>query len=109
MSISKHNAVSIAVTRKPVRTRDGAGGYTSTPAAISGSPFAGRKIRRKVRTDLTLIEAAPGDKQIEQIVLAFDAGVDIRVEDLCTIGGKTYKVTGVRSYTRSVQADVEMV
>jgi hypothetical protein len=104
MSISKRNAVSIAVTRA-TRTSDGAGGYTSTLPAISGSPFAGRKIRIKRPV---LIDASPGDVSIDLIVLVFDAGTDIRVDDICTIGSKAYRVTAVREYTRSVQADVEL-
>ena len=103
MSISKRNAVSITVTRV-TRTKDDAGGYTETTSAITGSPFSGRKIRIKKPV---LIDARPGDMQIDQIVLVFDAGVDIRINDICTVGGKSYKVTDFRPYTRSIQADVE--
>lgn len=107
MSISKKNAVSIAVTRKD-RTKDGAGGYTTTSSAITGSPFTGRKIRR-VNKQAILVDGRPGDIQIDQIILVFALGVDVRIGDVCTVGTKSYTVRSVREYSRSIQADVEMV
>jgi hypothetical protein len=105
MSITKKNAVTITVQRK-TRSSDGAGGYTVTRSAVTGSPFTGRLIRKQ---PLALAKASPGDLQVAELVLVFPAGPDIRVDDICTISGTEYVVQGVRSYTRSVQADVKSV
>lgn len=103
MGLTKKNLVSITVERK-TRTSDGAGGYTTSDKAITGSPFAGRKIR--IRKPV-LVDGIPSDVEVDTIVLAFNAGTDIKIEDICTVNSKCYIVRGVRNYTRSLQADVE--
>lgn len=108
MSITKKNAVSITVKSK-TRTKDSAGGYTYTSASISGSPFSGRIIRRSSGKTLVLNEAAPADLNIDKVVLVFPAGTAIKKNYICTVSGIDYTVVGVRTYSRSVQADVEAV
>jgi hypothetical protein len=102
MTISKRNTVSIIVKRK-TRTKDGVGGYTASFSEITGSPFAGRKIRSRKPV---LVEGVPGDVEVDQVVLVFDTGTDIQIEDVCTVKGKEFTVQAVREYTRSLQADV---
>jgi hypothetical protein len=104
---TKVNAVSVTVERK-TRTSDGAGGYTVELDAITGSPFSCRLIRRMFRSPV-LIEGRPADMAVDQIILVFPPDTDIRPNDVCTVSSASYTVTGVRSYLRSVQADVEMV
>jgi hypothetical protein len=104
----KVNAVSIAVTRVTGRVSDGAGGYTETESTVTGSPFAGRFIRRS-REDAFIIDNRQGDIAIDQAVLIFDPDSDIRINDKCTVGSTAYTVLRVRSYLRSVQADIEEV
>lgn len=103
MSIAKKNLVSIVVEQK-TRTSDGAGGFTVALAAITGSPFAGRKIRTRKPV---MIEGVPSDVMTEQIVLVFATGTSIKPEDVCTVDSKCFRVRAVRNYTRSIQADVE--
>ena len=104
----KVNAVDISVTRVTSRVSDGAGGYTETESTVTGSPFAGRFIRRS-REDASIIDSRQGDIAIDQVVLIFDPDTDIRINDKCTVGSTVYAVQRVRSYLRSVQADVEVV
>ena len=106
MTIPKVTEVSITVKRK-TRTSDGAGGYTTTEAEITGSPFTGRLVRPT--SNPALVQSAPGDMVVTPIVLVFAAGSDIHVNDICTVGTTTYTVQSTRSYTRSVQADVKAV
>jgi hypothetical protein len=56
-----------------------------------------------------MIAGQPGDLVTSQIVLVFAAGTDIRPEDLCTVAAVDYTVETVRSYNRSIQADVRAV
>jgi len=109
MSISKKNSISIIVERASVRTSDGAGGYTSTPIAISGSPFTGRKIRRKVNTNPTLIESRPGAAEISELVLVFPLTASLKEGDIATVGTRKYTIKTIRTYTRSIQADAEAI
>lgn len=105
----KVNAVSIAVTRVTGRVSDGAGGYTETESSVTGSPFAGRLIRKKNINSFGLVDAKQGDILTDRVVLAFIADSDIRTNDKCTVDGTVYIVQNVRSYLRSVQADAEAV
>ncbi|MCE5199799.1 hypothetical protein LLG39_12580 [bacterium] len=109
MSIVKPNQVSITVDRE-TRTKDGAGGYTTSSTPITGSPFVGRKIRRDFKGQPNNLQhATPGDMLVTEDVLVFPANSDIRIGDICTVGNVTYKVQYVRNYRRSVQADVKAV
>ncbi len=109
MSITKPNEISIAVTRLGARTSDGAGGYTGSAAAITGSPFSGRFIRKPTLRPEGIAAGTQGQVANDQIVLVFPAGSDIRTGDICTVDSVAYTVQIARSYRRSVQADVEAV
>jgi len=106
--MTKVNSVSIAVTR-PSRTSDGAGGFTINLVSISGSPFAGRKMRRTPENSRTPNADGAGNAVINEEVFVFPAGTVIREDDICTVGGVAYRVKSIRIYTRSVQADVKAV
>jgi hypothetical protein len=105
VSITKKNEISIAVTRK-VRAQSGAGGYTETTAAIVGSPFAGRRIIRKIPQ---VVDGVPGLVTIDTEIFVFPTAAGIRYGDICTVAGKTYQVRGIRMYSRNKQAEVEMI
>lgn len=109
MAITKPNQVSIAVVRVTDRTSDGAGGYNPTESAVTGSPFAGRLIRKAAIRTGAMIDAPQGRVALDEIVLAFPAGSDIRDGDVCTVDDVAYTVQVVRTYSRSVQADVVAV
>lgn len=104
--ITKPNHVSIVATRVTSRASDGAGGYVPTSSAIPGSPFAGRILRKAAIRTSGQIEARQGDISIDEVVLVFPAGSDIRAGDVCMVGDTSYTVQAPRSYKRSVQADV---
>jgi hypothetical protein len=104
MAIAKKNLVSITVKRK-TRTSNGGGGYTTNPTEITGSPFSGRKLRTRKPV---LIEDGPSNIEVDEIVLVFNAGTDIQIGDICTVGLKDFNVCSLREYTRSLQADVEV-
>jgi hypothetical protein len=105
--IAKQNDVTITVERE-TRTSDGGGGYTTTSDPIEGSPFSGRRILRSLR-QVTVIEGRPGDALVTQLVLVFPVGAVIKSGDICTVNKEVFSVIGVRTYRRSVQADVEAV
>jgi len=104
--ITKPNEVSIAVKRVTSRVSDGAGGYTLTETAITGSPFLGRLVRKATASSEGLQQAEQGDILRDKVVLVFPAGSDIRAGDTCTVSSVEYTVQLARSYSRSVQADV---
>lgn len=99
------NTVSVESYRS-VRITDGAGGYTRTEVEIAGSPFIGRLVRR-VRP--AMIDGVPGQAVQEQIILVFPAQTDVQVGDREVVSNVSYKVKTVRSYSRSIQADVEAI
>jgi hypothetical protein len=105
MTITKKTAATITVTRK-TRTADGAGGVTLSWAAITGSPFTGRKARPHKPT---LAEMNAGDVQVIDMVLIFPSTATVQVNDKCTVSSIDYIVTAVRSYSREVQADCTAV
>ncbi|MFA6666132.1 MAG: hypothetical protein WCT06_06140 [Armatimonadota bacterium] len=102
---TKKNQVSIAVKR-PQRTPDGAGGFTVEMQEVTGSPYAGRLLRKK---DPIQVNSVAADMIFERLVLVFPPNADIRAEDICTVGRYDWRVRFVRGYSRSLQVDVEAV
>ncbi|MHB0913938.1 MAG: head-tail adaptor protein [Armatimonadota bacterium] len=99
----KINELSITVKRK-TRTPDGAGGYTVSESTVG--THTGRLVRK---TSPQMVEGAPGDVVLVRLSFVLPAGADVLAGDACEAGGNRYRVTAVRPYAGSVQADVEKI
>lgn len=78
---------------------------TFSVVAAESRTFTGRLLRKAIRST-GMTDAPQGDIVRDEVVLVFEAGTDIRAGDICTVDHVEYTVERVRSYKRSLQADV---
>lgn len=99
--------ISVPVNRLSA-TRTATGGRTTTPTAVTGSPFQCRLYRAK--QNVVRIEGQAGVTTLDnRRVLSFlDIAAPVQVGDIATLpGGEQAKITRRRVYDNSLQCDIE--
>jgi hypothetical protein len=113
----KFTPISLTITRK-TNTPDGAGGYTSVPAAITGSPWMGTPYRNTQVTTTGYDWAKVGVANMDNVVaIRFRASANgglfpaLKLNDEITpVFGQNALVKRIRDYSVSgeLQIDVEI-